>query len=175
VPQTAVAQGQAADTAELEKIRQKSSAREDRGGVLVGGVGDVLVRFGRCCHPLPGERILGVITRGKGVTVHTFDCQRLLAIDPQRHIQVNWDTNTGTLHPVKVEVLSEDRHGLLAAMSKAISETGVNIANADVRTLPDQRALNVFEVMVANAASLDQVMRNLSAIRGVVKVDRVRK
>ena len=175
VPQPEVVQGQAADTAELEKIRQKPAAREDRGGVLVGGVGDVLVRFGQCCHPLPGERILGVITRGKGVTVHNFECQRLLAVDPQRHIQVSWDTNTGFLHPVKVEVLSEDRHGLLAAMSKAISETGVNIANADVRTLPDQRALNVFEVMVANAASLDQVMRNLSAIRGVVKVDRVRK
>jgi len=115
------------------------------------------------------------ITRGKGVTVHNFDCQRLLAVDPQRHIHVTWDTNTQMLHSVKVEVLSEDRHGLLAAMSKAISEGGVNIANADVRTLPDQRALNVFEVMVPNSATLDQVMRNLSAIRGVVKVDRVRK
>jgi len=62
---TRVVQGQVADTVELEKIRQKPPVRQDRGGVLVGGVGDVLVRFGQCCHPLPGERILGVITRGK--------------------------------------------------------------------------------------------------------------
>jgi (p)ppGpp synthase/HD superfamily hydrolase len=109
------------------------------------------------------------------VTVHNFECQRLLAVDPQRHIDVSWDMNAKSLHPVKVEVLSEDRHGLLAAMSKAISETGVNIANANVRTLSDQRALNVFEVMVTNAAALNQVIRNLSAIRGVVKVDRVKE
>lgn len=175
VPQPEIPSGQTADAAELEKIRQKVPVREDRGGVRVGGINDVLVRFGRCCNPLPGERILGVITRGKGVTVHNFDCQRLLAADPQRHIQVSWDSTAQSLYPVKVEVLSEDRHGLLAAMSKAISESGVNIANADVRTLPDHRALNVFEVMVPNAAALDQVIRNLNAIPGVVKADRVRK
>lgn len=175
VPQPEIVSGQTADAAELEKIRQKAPVREDRGGVRVGGINDVLVRFGRCCNPLPGERILGVITRGRGVTVHNFECQRLLAVDPQRHIQVSWDSTTQSLYPVKVEVLSEDRHGLLAAMSKAISESGVNIANADVRTLPDHRALNVFEVMVSTATALDQVIRSLSAIPGVVKADRVRK
>ncbi|MGE0826588.1 MAG: bifunctional (p)ppGpp synthetase/guanosine-3',5'-bis(diphosphate) 3'-pyrophosphohydrolase [Candidatus Binatia bacterium] len=176
VPQPDMTQGQIADALELEKIKQKSlPSEEDRGGVRVGGVDNVLVRFGRCCDPLPGDRILGVITRGKGVTVHTIDCQRLLAIDPQRHIPVSWDPKGESLHPVKIAVLSEDRHGLLAALSKAISEANVSIANADVRTLPDRRALNVFEVLVSSAAILDQVIRNLSAIRSVVKVERVRK
>ena len=173
VPPTDTTQGQTADAIELEKIRQRTQLREDRGGVRVGGVEDVLVRYGRCCNPLPGERIIGVITRGRGVTVHTMDCQRLLASDPQRHIAVSWDNNAQMLRPVKIEVLSEDRHGLLAAMSKAISESGVNIVNADVRTLPDKRAMNVFEVMVPSADVLDQLMRSLNRVRGVVKVTRM--
>jgi guanosine-3',5'-bis(diphosphate) 3'-pyrophosphohydrolase len=164
--------GHAADAAELDKIRQKTQ-REDRSGVRVGGVGDVLIRFGRCCNPLPGERILGVITRGKGVTVHTAECPRLLDSDPQRHITVSWDNGAEHLRPIRVEVLCEDRPGLLAAMSKAISAASINIASADVRTLSDKRALNVFEVMVASAEDLQRVMRNLGRVRGVVKVARV--
>lgn len=173
VPPTDTTQGQTADAIELEKIRQRAQLREDRGGVLVGGVEDVLVRYGRCCNPLPGERIIGVITRGRGVTVHAMDCQRLLASDPQRHIAVSWDNNAQMLRPVKIEVLSEDRHGLLAAMSKAISESGVNIANADVRTLPDKRAMNIFEVIVPSADVLEQLIRSLNRVRGVVKVTRM--
>jgi len=164
--------GQVADAAELDKIRQKTP-REDKNGVRVGGIEDVLIRFGRCCNPLPGERILGVITRGKGVTVHTAECPRLLESDPQRHVIVSWDNGAEHLRPIKVEVLCEDRPGLLAAMSKAISAVGINITSADVRTLSDKRALNVFEVMVASAEDLQRVMRNLGRVRGVVKVARV--
>jgi GTP pyrophosphokinase len=86
---------------------------------------------------------------------------------------VSWDNGTEHLRPIKVEVLCEDRPGLLAAMSKAISAAGINITSADVRTLPDKRALNVFEVMVASAEDLQRVMRNLGRVRGVVKVARV--
>ena len=175
VPQQELSPGQGSDTAELEKIRQKTPPGEGRGGVRVGGEENVLIRFGRCCNPLHGEKIIGVITRGKGVTIHTADCQRLLESDPQRHIAVSWDNGAaGYERPVKVEVLSEDRPGLLAAMSKAISTVGINIINADVRTLSDKRALNVFEVMVASAEDLNRMMRNLGRIRGVVKVERVK-
>ena len=176
IPQAEPAvQGQTADAIELEKIRQRAQTREDRGGVRVGGVEDVLVRYGRCCNPLPGERIIGVITRGKGATIHAISCQRLLASDPQRHIQVTWDSKAETLRPVKIEVLSEDRHCLLAAMSKAISESGVNIVNANVRTLPDKRAMNIFEVLVPSAEVLEQLLRGLNRVRGVVKVTRMGK
>ncbi len=174
VPQQEPSPGQAADVAELEKMKQKSQSRDNRGGVRVGGEHNVLIRFGHCCNPLYGEQIVGVITRGKGVTVHAADCKRLLESDPQRHIAVSWDNGAGQERPVKVEVLSEDRPGLLAAMSKAISTAGINIANADVRTLADKRALNVFEVMVASADDLNRVMRNLGRVRGVVKVERMR-
>ena len=172
VPQQEPIQGQTADAIELDKIRQKPVG-EAKGGVRVGGLGDVLVRFGRCCNPLPGEPIRGVITRGRGVTVHTGDCQRLLESDPQRHVAVSWDNGAKYVRPIKVEVLCEDWPGLLAAMSKAISAVGINIASADVRTLPDKRARDVFEVMVASAEDLERVMRNLERVRGVVKVARI--
>lgn len=165
-------QGHTADTIELEKIRQKGPA-ESKGGVRVGGIGDVLVRFGRCCNPLPGEQIRGVITRGKGVTVHTSECKRLLESDPQRHIVVSWDNGAEYVRPIRIEVVCEDRPGLLAAMSKAISAADINIANADVRTLPDKRARNVFEIMVASAGDLERVMRNLERVRGVIKIARL--
>jgi GTP pyrophosphokinase len=172
IPQPEEARGQIADAIELEKLKPKP-VEESTNSVRVGGIGDVLVRFGRCCNPLPGERIRGVITRGKGVTVHTSECQRLLESDPQRHIEVSWENGSDYLRPIKIEVLCEDRPGLLAAMSKTISEAGLNISSADVRTLPDRRARDIFEVMVGTAKDLDQVMRNLSKVRGVMKVSRV--
>jgi GTP pyrophosphokinase len=173
VPQADGVQGQTADTVELEKIKQRP-AGENKSAVRVGGIGDVLVRFGRCCNPLPGDPIRGVITRGKGVTVHTGECHRLLESDPQRHVEVSWENGAHYVRPVKIEVLCEDRPGLLAAMSKAISATGLNISSADVRTLPDKRARDVFEVIVGSAEELDRVMRNLGRVRGVVKVTRMR-
>ena len=116
---------------------------------------------------------MGVITRGRGVTVHIISCQRLLESDPQRHIAVSWDPATDYARLVKIEVLSEDRTGLLTNMSKAISTVGLNIASANVRTLSDKRALNVFEVLIPSADDLQRVMRNLERVRGVVKVSRV--
>ena len=172
LPAAGETQREAADAATLDKLNTDGSV-EDAGGVRVGGVGNVLIRFGRCCNPLPGERIVGVITRGRGVTVHTVACQRRLESDPQRHVAVNWDPGTDYARPVKIEVLSEDRPGLLTNMSKAISTVGLNIAGANVRTLSDRRALNVFEILVPSAADLRRVIRNLERVRGVVKVSRV--
>lgn len=171
-PQSEETRGHIADALELEKLKQKP-VEESTNAVRVGGIGDVLVRFGRCCNPLPGERIRGVITRGKGVTVHVSECPRLLESDPQRHVEVSWENGSDYLRPIKIEVLCEDRPGLLAAMSKTISEAGLNISNADVRTLPDRRARDIFEIMVGNAQDLERVLRNLGRVRGVVKVNRV--
>ena len=172
LPQFTETLNRTTNTIELEKVRQKPPS-EDLSGVKVGGIENVLIRFGRCCNPLPGERIVGVITRGKGVTVHTVACQRLLESDPQRHIAVSWDPTADYMRLVKIEVLSEDRPGLLTNMSKAISTVGLNISSADVRTLSDKRALNVFEVLIPSADDLQRVMRNLERVRGVVKVSRV--
>jgi GTP pyrophosphokinase len=148
--------------------------REAKVGVKVSGVDDVLVRFGKCCQPLSGERITGFITRGRGVTVHALDCPKVLESDPQRRIDVQWDDGKVAPRPVRVEVTCVDRPGLLAAMSKAISSAGVNISHAQVHALGDKKAQNTFDVMVGSADELGRVMRNLGRVRGVMRVARVR-
>jgi GTP pyrophosphokinase len=168
---------------ELEERRDKGEGalqklfrlvgRQGKGGVKVSGVDDVMVRFGRCCNPLPGEAIAGFITRGRGVTVHAMDCPRVMESDPQRRVEVAWDGIGGNFRPVQIEVACVDSPGLLAAMSKAISSTGVNIAGAQVRTV-DNKALNTFDVMVDNVEALNRVIRGLGKVKGVIKVARVR-
>jgi GTP diphosphokinase / guanosine-3',5'-bis(diphosphate) 3'-diphosphatase len=145
-----------------------------KAGVRVSGEGDMLVRFGRCCDPLPGERILGFITRGRGVTVHAVDCPHVLQTDPQRRIEVAWDDEPSAPRSVPVEVVCIDEPGLLAGITKAISGVGVNISRAQVRSMPDKRAVNSFELMVASAEQLNRVMRAVGKVRGVMKVSRAR-
>jgi len=169
---------------ELERRREKGEgrlqrllrmvSRQTKSGVQVSGVEDMLVRFGKCCSPLPGERITGFITRGRGVTVHALDCPKVLESDPQRRIDVQWEDGKGTPRPVRVEVTCIDQPGLLAAMSKTISSAGINITRAQVHALGDRKAQNVFELMVTSAEELNRVMRNLGRVRGVMKVARVR-
>ena len=149
-------------------------SRQSKSGVTVSGLDDMLVRFAKCCQPLPGERIAGFITRGRGVTVHAQDCPKVLETDPQRRIDVQWDNGKGTPRAVRIEVTCVDRPGLLAAMSKAISSTGINIARAQVHAMGDHKAQNTFELMISSLEDLNTVMRNLGRVRGVMKVVRVR-
>jgi GTP pyrophosphokinase len=169
---------------EIERRRERSEgafqrlmrlvSRQSKSGVKVSGIEDVLVRFGKCCSPLPGERITGFITRGRGVTVHAHDCPKVLDSDPQRRIDVQWENGKGAPRPVKLEVTCVDRPGLLAAMSKAISAAGINIAGARVQNVGDHKAQNTFELVVSSLDELSRVMRNLARVRGVMKVERVR-
>ncbi len=152
----------------------KRVRRTEPPSVIVGGIDDVLVRFARCCSPVPGERIVGFLTRGRGVTVHTVDCPRVLESDPQRRVDVAWRSDAEAKQMVRVEVVCVNEPGLLSAVSGAISAVGVNINRASVRELPDQKALNVFELTVQHIDQLQRVLRNVSKVRGVVKVVRAR-
>ncbi|MBF6559773.1 MAG: bifunctional (p)ppGpp synthetase/guanosine-3',5'-bis(diphosphate) 3'-pyrophosphohydrolase [Candidatus Binataceae bacterium] len=158
--------------------REPRPSREQRraadNAVIVSGVGDMLVRFARCCNPLPGEAITGFITRGRGVTVHLAGCPHALATDPQRRVPVVWKVGEETPRPIRLEVLCVDQPGLLAAMSKAIAAVGVNISTAEVKTAGnDGRALSLFELKVSNAAQLNQLMHSIAAIDGVLRVSRL--
>lgn len=142
--------------------------------VRVGGLDDVLVRFGGCCAPVPGERILGFLTRGRGVTVHAVDCPRVLESDPQRRIDVEWRDGATAEQSVRVEVVCVNEPGLLAAVSGAIGAAGVNINRASVSELPDGKARNVFELRVRHAEQLQRILSDVRRVRGVVKVTRGR-
>ncbi|HTW89740.1 MAG TPA: bifunctional (p)ppGpp synthetase/guanosine-3',5'-bis(diphosphate) 3'-pyrophosphohydrolase [Candidatus Binataceae bacterium] len=157
---------------------KERSAREARraaeNAVVVSGLGDMMVRFARCCNPLPGEAITGFITRGRGVTVHLVGCPQALIADPQRRVPVVWKEGEEMPRPIRLEVLCVDQPGLLAAMTKAIASAGVNISTAEVKTTGvDRRALSIFELSVKNAGQLSSVMHSLATIDGVMRVSRL--
>ncbi|HKN00852.1 MAG TPA: bifunctional (p)ppGpp synthetase/guanosine-3',5'-bis(diphosphate) 3'-pyrophosphohydrolase [Candidatus Binataceae bacterium] len=157
------------------KERPARDSRKVAGGaVVVSGVGDVLVRFAKCCNPLPGEAITGFITRGRGVTVHLAGCPHALNTDPQRRVPVVWKDGDDSPRPIRLEVLCVDQPGLLAAMTRTIAAAGVNISTAEVKTRGnDGRALSLFEVSVTSARQLNNLMSSIGAIEGVMRVSRI--
>jgi guanosine-3',5'-bis(diphosphate) 3'-pyrophosphohydrolase len=148
-------------------------SRRPTAGIMVAGEDDVLVRFGKCCSPVPGDPIVGFITRGRGVTVHTRECQKGMDQDPDRRVEVAWDGKAKTQRPVTVQVVCADKPGLLAHMSQAFSEAGVNISQANCRSTDDNRAVNTFQVTVTDLEQLKGLMRTLLKINGVYGVDRL--
>jgi len=157
----------------LSKIFKKVKER-GRSVVKVGGYDDILVSLGRCCSPLPGDPILGFITRGRGVVVHVTDCSKVLSTDPERRVEVAWDKKSEAAHQAKLKVVSSDRPGLLASMSKTIANEGVNISQASIRTTNDEKAVNIFEVEIKNTAQLKGVVRALEKLSGIISVERIR-
>jgi len=147
-------------------------ARLPAGGVRISGIEDVLVRFGKCCNPLPGDPIVGFITRGRGVTVHTARCEKALAMDPLRRVDVSWDVKGDFKRLVAVKVIADDKPGMLAKVSQTFSEAGINITQANVRSTADKAILS-FEVSVQDLKQLNSVMRNLDRVEGVHTVERL--
>jgi GTP pyrophosphokinase len=143
-------------------------------GIRVSGQPDVLVRFGRCCGPLPGDEVVGFVTRGRGVTVHAKDCQKTFELDPLRRIDVDWDPDAAAPWCIRMRVHSLDRPGLLAKVTKTISAAGINIGAANVTTSPDQKAVHTFDLWVTDVATLNAVMREIGRIKGVLSVERLR-
>jgi GTP diphosphokinase / guanosine-3',5'-bis(diphosphate) 3'-diphosphatase len=163
-----------APAAPSKERAQKEARKAASHAVVVSGIGDMMVRFAKCCNPLPGEAITGFITRGRGVTVHLAGCTHALSTDPQRRVPVVWKEGDGAPRPIRLEVLCVDQPGLLAAMTKAIASAGVNISTAEVKTRgSDGRALSVFEVSVTNARQLNNLMNSIGAIDGVMRVSRL--
>ncbi len=155
-------------------IRSASRKSEARNAVVVEGVEDVLVRYARCCNPVPGESITGFITRGRGVTIHQANCPRALDTDSERRIDVSWNNalSVPVKRAVRIRVFSLDEAGLLALMSQTITTCGVNIASANIRTTKDKKAIALFEVEVVNMEQLNKVMSALEAKKGVISVER---
>jgi len=143
------------------------------GGIRVQGEADIVVKFAKCCSPVPGDSIVGFISRGHGVVIHTRECSKALDLDPVRRVDVAWDDESKTLRPVAVQISCEDRPGLLASISKSFTEHGVNISQAKCRTTEDGRAVNTFQVTVGHLEQLKTVLRSIQQIDGVVAATRI--
>lgn len=157
----------------LQKVVQKLPIRRES-PIKVGGMNNVLVRYGKCCDPLPGDPILGFVTRGKGVTVHKTNCYKILEIDSERKIDVEWTKEGQALRSVRIRVVSSDLPGVLANISKTITQNGGNINHASISTTPDRKAINTFDVDVSNTSQLYALMRSIEKLKGIISVERMK-
>src|SRR5688500_7408215 len=132
-----------AEASDAPTVSKSVTGRQDDAGVQVKGARDLLMQLSRCCNPVPGDRILGYITRGRGLTIHTVDCPNLEALDYDRErlVEVEWDSATPSTHAVKVSVMAVDKTGVLANVSSAIAECHANISRAEIATREDRKAV----------------------------------
>jgi guanosine-3',5'-bis(diphosphate) 3'-pyrophosphohydrolase len=156
--------GKAGDAGRKKKISS---------GVMVKGVEDILVRFGKCCQPVPGDAIIGFITRGFGVTIHRSSCVNVVKTNPERLIEVEWAETTKETFPVKIMVRAMDRMGLLADVAVSISKCGANILSANTETDNDKVVSSYFTLAVENIEQLEQVLASLRNIKQVQEVHRM--
>jgi GTP pyrophosphokinase len=146
-------------------------------GIKIAGVEDILVKFSKCCNPLPGDEVVGFITRGRGVSIHTADCPNVqqLMYDSERKIKVEWDSDRKGSHQVKIVVLiGKDRPGVLAEISSAISSTNTNIAQAEVKVTEERMGRNTFVLEVSDLNQLKAAIAAIQKVDGVIEVERVR-
>jgi GTP pyrophosphokinase len=163
--------------AETAEPKAQKAVRKGEGAVRIRGVDDLLVRFGKCCSPVPGDGIVGFITRGRGLTVHARDCLTVVknVLDRERLVAVEWEDGEAAKRPVRIAVyIGRDRPGLLAEITSAISSRQGNITKADVTVTEDRRGLNHFVVEVEDLKQLQDIMQSIREVRDVVNVERVR-
>jgi GTP diphosphokinase / guanosine-3',5'-bis(diphosphate) 3'-diphosphatase len=158
----------------LERIK-RNLTRPASAGVSITGIEDMMVRFARCCDPVPGDDVVGYISRGRGMSVHLSNCAMLKGTDPERLIEVQWNIKAQQAYPVQLRVICKDKKGLLAEVSNSIAGLDINIVNAKVDTSPDQNAILDFQLEVHDLKQLNQLTSTLKKLRSVISVERMRR
>jgi GTP pyrophosphokinase len=170
---------------EIDKVYKKKESKLTKviskftggkgGAVKVSGMDNILVRFAKCCSPVSGEPIVGFITHGKGVSIHTTDCHFVQTISDERRVSVTWDTKDKVYTSAVICVICDDKKGILADIVASISKTETNISDVKVEIQPDKTASCVFKVEVKDINQLQRIMKNIEKIKGVICVERKRK
>ncbi len=145
-------------------------------GIRVHGMSDMMFRFAGCCQPLPGEDIVGFITRGRGVTIHRSDCESALYLQgqfPERRIDASWDAGKGQSFVVELALVVVDRKGMLRDITSAISDADTNVCGAEIFA-KDTTATGRFVVEVSNLSHLNRIMDRMRKIKGVISVRRAK-
>jgi len=145
------------------------------GGVKVMGIDDILLTFSKCCSPVPGDKIIGFITRGRGLSIHSVTCPNVdeLDFDKDRLISVEWDVAGTASYPVRISVFTLDRPGLLASVSTSITSSEANISHADISTTEDKKAVLNFVIDVKDLPHLERVIHKIEQLSGVLEVKRL--
>jgi guanosine-3',5'-bis(diphosphate) 3'-pyrophosphohydrolase len=155
-----------------DKTRKKGP-ETDSVGVSLTGIDDIMVRYAKCCDPIPGDEIIGYISRGRGIIVHTANCPHVRDADVERLVDVKWDVSEKRDYLVQMRVVCNDKKGILADVSSAISTLDVNITHAEINTSQDGKATCDFSVNVYNLDQFNLVVAAVRKVRGVVSVQRI--
>jgi len=161
------------EPSKLKKALNKLTRPKDQ-SIKIKGMNDVMAHFGKCCNPIPGDKIVGFITRGRGISVHRINCPNVnpLLYGTERLIEVTWDIKKNMPYHVEIDVLCIDKAGLLAKITAAISQGGVNIIHADIKTTHDMQATCRFCLEITNLKQLQKVIASIKAINDVTVVYR---
>jgi GTP pyrophosphokinase len=155
-----------------EKTRKKPAAPSL--GISLTGIDDVMVKFAKCCNPIPGDEISGYISRGRGITVHTQNCPHLKKLDIERIVDVNWDLRQKHAYPVHIKVVCNDRKGVLTEVSSVITSFDINISFAQVETI-DMIANCSFIIDVYDLQQLNSIFSAIRQLKVVRSIERIRK
>ncbi|MCK5783297.1 MAG: bifunctional (p)ppGpp synthetase/guanosine-3',5'-bis(diphosphate) 3'-pyrophosphohydrolase [Desulfobacterales bacterium] len=161
------------DSSILNRIIGKVRKKKVNEGVVVKGVDDILIKFGKCCQPVPGDSIVGYITRGHGVAIHRSNCVNSLKMSPERQIEVEWNEDMKERYPLKIRIRAYDRFGLLADITGTISKSEANIINAKTHTNDDKTVDSYFSIEVEDTAHLKRVLTAIKKIKHVHEVKRI--
>ncbi|NNG08134.1 MAG: bifunctional (p)ppGpp synthetase/guanosine-3',5'-bis(diphosphate) 3'-pyrophosphohydrolase, partial [Desulfobacteraceae bacterium] len=153
----------------VSRIKRKKSTR----GIKVKGLDDILVRFANCCHPLPGEHVVGFITRGRGVTIHKHNCRHIHDADADRLVEILWEPSEQDVYLARLKVTAVDKKGILANISSIMAQKDANIIQAEVKTTMDKKGISLFTIEVENFKQLQDIMGAIKRVRDVLFVERL--
>ena len=152
----------------VSRIKRKKSTY----GIKVRGVDDLLVRMANCCHPLPGEPVVGFLTRGRGVTIHTRDCKTLMDAERERVVDVVWEPTDHDVFITRLKIVTVDQKGILADISAVLTQKDANILQADIQTTDDRKGISHFTIEVENYKQLQEILGAIKKIKNVLLVER---
>ena len=142
-------------------------------GVLVSGYADFYVRMARCCSPIPGDDIIGFVSRARGVSIHRADCPNVANMEKDRLVDVEWDIAVSDTYDALLKVKTDNRSGILATVTTAIANMGFSIAGASVTTnVKEHTADMLITVSIHSLDDIDSVMNKINGIKGVISVSR---
>jgi GTP pyrophosphokinase len=157
----------------VSKVVARIKRKKSTSGIKVKGLEDILVRFANCCHPLPGEHVAGFLTRGRGVTIHTFNCRHVMDAPPERVVEVAWEPSDHDVYTARLKVVTNDKKGILADISTVMAQKDANIIQAEIQTTMDKKGVSHFTIEVENFKQLHEIMGAIKKIKSVLLVERL--
>jgi GTP diphosphokinase / guanosine-3',5'-bis(diphosphate) 3'-diphosphatase len=155
----------------ISKVIRKVTRQDE--GITLDGLDNLLVKFARCCNALPGEEIVGYVSRGRGVVIHRRNCQRAALLDPERRTKVHWSAKAVSQRPVKLKVLTTNRAGILAALSTIFQSHDISISSANCQASSRDQGINIFSFSVNDLGQLNRLVRSLMQAKHVIDVQRM--